>query len=166
MNAAMAKRRFVLPGEIGTTSMGDELITILGSCVALVLWHADTGFGAMSHIVLPQRMPSDRSRAVPGRYAPEAVDALTGVARQRGLHLADFRLCLFGGSSLQQTGGQCRDVGCRNIAAVRDLVAARAAVIVRADLGGNLARRVVLDAESGAVSVTAAPVGVLEAAAG
>jgi chemotaxis protein CheD len=149
--------RFLAPGEVAIGNARHRLRTLLGSCVAIVLWDPATRFGAMSHFLLPPRMPLRGPQGGPnagrldGRYADDAMALmLRGLAR----HQVAPRHCavhLLGGGSMFPQQAEHGDVGRRNGEAARTLLRAHG---LRADserLFGSGHRLVVFDLSTGQV---------------
>ena len=66
---------FLYPGDYHFDRKGSCLRTLLGSCVAITLWHPRLRIGGMCHFLLPGRL---RTPSMPfdGKYADEALALL------------------------------------------------------------------------------------------
>ena len=96
---ALRAELFLHPGEFHF-GMGPERIgTLLGSCVAITVWHPQHHFGGMCHILLPGRQ---RQPATPldGRYADEAVELFAAELKARHVSPTACQIKLFDGSNL------------------------------------------------------------------
>jgi chemotaxis protein CheD len=131
-----------------------RLVTIgLGSCVAIALHDARFRVAGLAHVLLPDPSVA-RDASNPARFAATAVPLL--LAEMRALGAAGtFAAKLAGGAALFGTmlGGAERQMGARNIAAARTALAAAGIPIVAEEVGGNAGRSVVLDVNSGALTV-------------
>lgn len=147
--------------------------TLLGSCVAVTLWHPVSRAGGMCHFVLPSRGPRDRDRAVlvaaapdvpdgperpealDGRYGDEAVALLLRHVQATGTRPDEYDVALLGGGNQFTGRGSAEgiDVPSRNVAAARRLLGDAGLVVRREDVGGTGPRRVVLDLTDGRLSV-------------
>ena len=76
----MAEARTVqtlLPGQWAFVRAG-ALKTLLGSCVSILVWHRERGFGGMCHYLLPERRtllivrPDRPETKARGKAAPQA----------------------------------------------------------------------------------------------
>lgn len=71
-----ASNRFQYCADAGRYIFGDShtrVRTLLGSCVAIVVWHPQRKIGGMCHYVLPNRK-AVAGRPLDGRYANEAME--------------------------------------------------------------------------------------------
>lgn len=147
------KRVFLHPGEIHFDVAGTEIHTVLGSCVAITVWHPTRHIGGMCHFVLPGRIQA-RVGPPDGRYADEAIEMLVDAAGLHGTRLPEYHCKIFGGADvLGLVGPSTEGVGERNVAAAVDLLAARAVPILVAHVGESGHRRIFLDLATGDVWV-------------
>ncbi|GAB3034467.1 chemoreceptor glutamine deamidase CheD [Bowmanella dokdonensis] len=78
------------------------MTTLLGSCVAITLWHPGKHFGGMCHFVLPRRpegIKDGNSRPDP-RYAVDCMRIFRDLALKRGTRLTEFQGRIFGGGNM------------------------------------------------------------------
>lgn len=155
---------FLQPGEIWCGDADSRIRTLLGSCVAITLWHPHRKAGAMCHFMLPAR------RRPPGaeldaRYADEAWLLLLAAMKQARSPLGECEIKLFGGGNMFNVGGDRRgtlDVAQKNVAAARALLAAQGLAASAEDLGGSGHRQLIFDIGSGAVWVRRPPAVILD----
>jgi chemotaxis protein CheD len=148
-----AETRFLNPGEWALGGPGDVLGTLLGSCVALVLWHPRMRTGAICHYVLPER---DRQPAAEpdGRYGVEVLAMMSAALARRGVALMQCSAKLFGGARVYEAGSQANsDVGARNIACARAFLREAGLATAAEHVGGQGWRRLCFDAGTGEVWV-------------
>ena len=68
---------FLQPGEIFFGDSSTRIRTVLGSCVAMTLWHPQRKVGGMCHYMLAQRRGrGEPDGALNGKYADEALQLL------------------------------------------------------------------------------------------
>jgi chemotaxis protein CheD len=137
-------------GEIEVSKRaGDELVARgLGSCIGLALIDRMSGIAGMAHIVLPESQGSDRE---PGRFADLGVPALIAQMEKSGAVRRRLDAVMAGGARMFELGEM--DIGARNAAAVKAMLA-RAGVKVRAaETGGNRGRTLRLTVGEFAVTV-------------
>lgn len=142
---------FLHPGEFHFGSFPGRIGTLLGSCVAVTVWHPKLHFGGMCHILLSgrQRPPGSLPDA---RYADEAIERFAYELRARRVRPKDCQVKLFGGGNMfsgRIAGGL--DVGRRNIEVTRAALAAYGFHVFVEDVGGVQRRRLFLDLSSGHV---------------
>lgn len=157
---------FLNPGEFYFGDQTTRIRTILGSCVAITMWHPTLLIGGMCHYVLPSRIhnPSD---PLDGRYADEAMTLFLQEIKRSHTHIDDYQVKIFGGGKmfdLQSQKGHCgrtpcnelidsncKSVSCRNIYAAKMLVQKHQLNVKGSCLGGHGHRKLFLDIWSGHV---------------
>lgn len=143
---------YLQPGEVWVGDRNTRIRTILGSCVAITLWHPKHLIGGMCHYMLAQRGHS-RTPRPDGRYADEAMEILVKEARKAGCRPEQMEAKLFGGGRMFEpvrSGRQgAHRVQDRNIEAGRALVAKFGARLVAEHLGGHGRRQLLFDVWSG-----------------
>ena len=160
---------FLLPGEVRFESRDTRIRTLLGSCVAITLWHPRTLIGGMCHFMLPGRgtaCPVDPTstqrpsrpeatvamRELDGRYADEALGILMYRVQAAGTSPEEYEAKIFGGGN-QFTDALSAgiDVATRNVEAGLQLLAVHGFAPSAMHLGGSGHRQVILDLWSGDV---------------
>jgi chemotaxis protein CheD len=144
---------YLQPGELWFGDRDTRIRTVLGSCVALVLWHPRRLIGGMCHYMLPARACRDEIHP-DGRYADEAFDLLARAIRGAGTRPQDYEAKLFGGGRMfhypAASGGKgAVQVHDRNVEAGRALATRHGFSLVAEHLGGHGHRQVILDLWSG-----------------
>jgi len=145
------KTEVLYPGDL-LFGKGDRVLTtLLGSCVAITLWHPVTGHSGMCHITLPTRKRytsqwNDRDKP-DGRYADEAIELFDRLGRKNGLALREFDVRIYGGGNMleyrkapavlqnQLESPQTAPVGEQNVRAVFELLSQRKIPVQEADVG-------------------------------
>jgi chemotaxis protein CheD len=154
---------FLAPGEFYFGEGRTRIRTLLGSCVAITLWHPTRLIGGMSHYMLPNRpLHRHRTAALDGRYADEVMEMFMRQLSRAGSKPAEFQVKIFGGSSMfepARSKGKSlhADVSERNVRIGRELVNRYGFSFIAQDLGGSGHRNVILDLWSGDVWVRKAP---------
>jgi chemotaxis protein CheD len=140
--------RMVRMGELAiSNTQGDVLTSLgLGSCIGLAVVDRRAGAAGLAHIVLPSG-----GEALP-KFADTAVPALLEGLLELGASRLFMQAYLVGGASMFG-GVSALDVGARNAAAVRELLAARRVPVAAEEVGGAKGRTIRVDVGSGAVSV-------------
>jgi chemotaxis protein CheD len=128
-----------------------RLCTVLGSCVAVCLYHRARALGGLCHVVLPRRSPHTPLTTAPDpRYMDEALNILDEKAAIQGLALHQFEVRVFGGGDM--FGGQSRiTVGQQNIEAARCELKARRIHIQAEHVGGLGHRKLAFDLWDGRI---------------
>ncbi len=149
---------FLQPGELYFGEGKTRIRTLLGSCVAITLWHPRLAIGGMCHYMLPRRPRRKGWEAEPldGRYAEDAMKIFLREIHRTGTRAAEFQVKLFGGGRMFRATGS---VERRPTIAEANVEFGRAAIVERGfkisaeDLGGHGHRNVILDVWSGDVWV-------------
>jgi chemotaxis protein CheD len=152
-------QRFLKPGEIIVCQTPGEVVTVLGPCVAVTLFHVPTGLAAICHAMLarPHRGESppegDPQR---WKYVADAVPEMIRFFSAAGFKPEEVEVKLFGGAHLlvgSKCGPASDTVGSANIRLARELIAEAGYSICASDVGGAVGRKVVFETRSGVVRV-------------
>lgn len=152
----MSRHCFLKPGELYFGGGEVRVETLLGPCVAIVLWFPQAAKGGICHFQLPgRRRVVEHARDLDGRYGSEAWIWLKQQMRVHGLRLEHAEVKLFGGArSLSKADSHLRtDIGAQNIAFVEQLMAEHGVRVVGHDLGGEGCRFVRFELSTGEVWV-------------
>ena len=129
-----------------------SLYTLLGSCVALSVWHPRLKLGGLCHYLLPtapeQRLQQDLRAGHAGRYAVTVLALL----KQRMLAYGavnEYQIGLFGGSDSDSNF----TIGKQNIVYAQQWLAAQHINLKVCDVGGNKSRTLILNVLSGELHV-------------
>ena len=140
------------PGDIYFAGEQACFRTLLGSCVAITLWHPKRRIGGMCHFMLPERNHPRLPGKLDGRYADEALSYFLLEIEKSGTRPQEYEARLFGGGNMfPQMVQKYFDVPSRNIEAGRGLLLAHGFKIVAEDLGGTTHRRVMFNLADGQV---------------
>lgn len=135
---------------------GHVITTIgLGSCVAIALYDRESQVGGLAHILLPNKSMS-RETSNPAKFPETIVPLMVEEMRQLGSAL-DARISakIVGGASMfgQLVSGTGINVGERNVAATRDVLAAANIPLLAEDTGLDYGRSVYFHLDDGRVEV-------------
>jgi chemotaxis protein CheD len=150
---------FLGPGDTYFGDRTTRIRTLLGSCVAVTLWHPGALVGGMCHFVVPTRTDGvDRSgwavHQLEGHYGDEAFLILLSEIRAARTSPADYEVKMFGGGNqFGHLPGQGLDVAARNVESGLALLRHHGLALTSMHLGGTGHRQVVLDVWNGDVWV-------------
>ena len=143
---------YLLPGET-YLSRGQHrrVITLLGSCVAVVLHSARHRRSAICHAVLPRaREPG----AANPRFVDQAIDLMLDALHRERIPVTGLQAKLFGGAT-QLARAPARpsafDVGRKNVCVARRELERHGIGLVAQDVGGRHGRRLCLFPVTGEV---------------
>lgn len=158
MSARPSIEIFLLPGEWYFGDRHTRIRTLLGSCVAITLWHPLRRIGGMCHYMLPER-PEGRLAEQDGRYAEDAFGLLLTEVMRAGTRPEEYEVKMFGGGNMfpWRTEGRNDHIGIKNAQAGQHLVKRHGLRCKARDVGGAGHRNVILDIGSGQVWVMRMP---------
>ena len=146
----------LLPGEYYVTTTGEQISTVLGSCVSACVRDRRTGIGGMNHFMLPR----DESRGTSSwgstlsaatRYGNVAMERLINDILKLGSRRDSLEVKLVGGGRVLD--GIAMDIGARNIEFVRKYVSDEGFSVLGEDLGDVYPRKVHYAPASGKLRV-------------
>lgn len=145
---------YLKPGELFFGDEKTRLRTILGSCVAITMWHPVRRMGGMCHFMLPGGGHPDREGdGLSPRFAEGALKSMIREARRFGTRELDYTFKLFGGGNMFPgiAGRQQIPIGEANVQRARTLLDELGVRPVAEHTGGYGQRVLVMDVSSGVV---------------
>lgn len=130
-----------------------ELLTSVGSCVAICIHDSVHKCGGLAHIMLP-RSGDMSNEPLPSKYADTAVPAL--VSGLQKIHGHEMRLSakIAGGANMfANLNSDKLDIGGKNVRAVKSVLSDHRIRLVAEDVGGLHGRRVSFNVSSGTVTI-------------
>jgi chemotaxis protein CheD len=140
------------PGDLYFGEAPGELYTLLGSCVAVTLWHPRILVGGMCHIVLPDKPEN----VCDNRYAICAVEQFNKDVKHYGTRPNEYRVGIYGGGNMFPSVASTNkmQIGQRNIEKMHEMMEKYGFNLREFHVGGTDYRRVSLDLTSGEVVVS------------
>ena len=158
-----ADNRFLNPGGFYFGGPDCQIHTLLGSCIAVTLWHPKLHIGGMCHFVLPdsgqvKKQDFDIS-LLNGRYLDDAMLMFDHAAKERMTQLQEYQAKIFGGSNMLISTKLSQDdlIGTKNIEAALKYLSDRGIPLFVANVGESGHRRIIFDVASGDVWVKHEP---------
>ncbi|MEV4510068.1 chemotaxis protein CheD [Dactylosporangium sp. NPDC049525] len=145
---------FLNPGDFHFAAAGTRIRTVLGSCVAITLWHPRLRVGGMCHYLLAHRpAPTADLPGLSGRYADEAVQLFLGEMDRNGTRPTEYEAKMFGGGDQfpGSSPGPAPHVPKDNIAIGMRLLRRHGFHLTAKHLGGTGSRQLVFDLDTGDV---------------
>ena len=141
----------------------DRIYTLLGSCVAITLWHPVRQIGGMCHYLLPRLQEQGQLPSLPvkphARYADVAMALFEKAISRYRTNICEYQVKIFGGSNMviksEQAPGE--SVGDQNIQAAERLLEIRGMPIFVRHVGQTGHRRIIFDLQTGDVWVKHVP---------
>jgi len=141
---------YLTPGSLYAATAPCVITTLVGSCVAVTMWSARLKVGGMNHYLLPrQANGTERSP----RYGETALAMLLARMEVLGCIAAEIETRIYGGAAVLATLSAGISLGEQNVVAAWQFARARALHVVDEQAGGKVARRLMLDVQTGAVDV-------------
>jgi len=142
-----------MPGEWHVGKPPGVLRTLLGSCVAVTLWHPARRVGGMCHYLLPGRQRASDA-ALEGRFGNEALALMVRALESRDIPVAGCVAHLYGGAdTMPGASGPKFNIGQRNIEEGWRLIDHYGIELRGVDVGDTVPRVVTLDLSSGDVQM-------------
>lgn len=151
---------FLGPGDLYFGDPGTRIRTVLGSCVAVTVWHPERRVGGMCHFMLPGRgRRGGGGSRLDGRYGDEAIALLISEMRACGTEPHRYEVKVFGGGNMfPRHYGDKRDlVGDRNIEFALERLGAAGMKVFASHVAGEGHREVIFEVWSGDVWVRHSP---------
>ena len=140
---------YLKPGEVLVSRQPVLVSTVLGSCVAVTMFSASRGFGAICHAMLPENTGYENDL----RYVDTALQHIYGKILNWGIG-ADLEVKLFGGAQVLDVGGKSSDrltIGDQNVSKAEAVLASMGLEISARDTGGMQGRKLFFCTRSGDV---------------
>ncbi|MCG8615376.1 MAG: HDOD domain-containing protein [Desulfobacterales bacterium] len=154
----MIRSQFIVPmGELRVSANPQtDLVTVVGSCVAVGCFDKRNRIGGMVHIVLPGKRNRLRRSEKKSYYADSGLPLLLQAVLSKGGTTADLKTVVAGGASadaaLKQTS-----IGRQNTDAVLQWLNDSGIVPDIVDTGGRLGRRITLSVDTGHAQILKNP---------
>ncbi|MFP4491433.1 MAG: chemotaxis protein CheD [Spirochaetaceae bacterium] len=159
------------PGEYYATGEDCLLSTVLGSCVAVILYDEEKRIGGMNHFMLPGKFAQNNERAVQkdsdvsggsleleesGKLGVHAMELLINTIMKEGGRRLRLKAKVFGGGNVLNTGDSTgrlidSDIGGSNVRLAFSFLEREKIPVVSSDVQGFTARKIFLDPQTGYV---------------
>jgi len=163
----MHEKIYLQPGEYFWGSEKHQIKTLLGSCVAICVWHPVRRIGGMSHCLLPSRglVPEAPPWPVPGgppfrqqldlssfsgKYIDETFEIFFAQMSKHATNQKEYQVKIFGGGNMfELTGTSLLTVGEKNLTMLRSILNREQMQITAQHVGGKGHRNVIFELWSG-----------------
>jgi chemotaxis protein CheD len=141
----------LLAGQLYFGHPASRVRTLLGSCVAVALWHPHKRIGGMCHFLLPERV-REAGMPLDARFGREAFALLVDAVSKAGTQPHEYSAYLYGGAdTMPDKVGVKFNVGERNIELGWGLIDQHGFTLQEVDVGDNVPRTVHLNLSTGEV---------------
>lgn len=126
-----------------------EIMTILGSCIAVCLWDDKNRVAGMNHYLLPF-WNGEGFKSL--KYGNISIQKLVEEMLLKGAVKHNIVAKIFGGAAINMSGGAL-SVGEQNLRVAEHVLADLKIPIVARDVGGSKGRKVIISSVDGSVYV-------------
>ena len=91
---------FLQPGDFYFGDSETRIRTLLGSCVAITIWHPRLHIGGMCHYMLPRRPRHKADDVLDGRYAEDVMQLFMHELKRSKTKPTEYKAKLFGGGNM------------------------------------------------------------------
>jgi len=139
------------PGEVYFGHKQKKIQTLLGSCVAVTVWHEKHKVGGMCHYLIAEQKNKDKFQQNNFRYG---VNCLNYLLNKMNLYppINEFELKLYGGSNMYE-GVISPSIGVTNVTLAKSWAASLQLTFIEEDILGNDCRTLVLNLLTGKTSL-------------
>lgn len=139
---------FLNPSKLFVSDEAYEVITVLGSCVAVVLYDQKNYIGGINHYMLP--LWNGRELASP-KYGNIAIEKLVNKMVEAGANQKHMIAKVFGGSEVIQTNHSMFRIGEKNVNIAHETLKRMKIPIVKESTGSKEGRKVLFRTNTGEV---------------
>lgn len=140
-------QHFLYPSTIYVSNQEAEVMTILGSCIAVCLWDQVLKIGGVNHYMLP--LWNGQGLASP-KYGNIAIQKLVEKMQDHGSLINNIQAKVFGGAS-NLYGESYYQIGERNIQIARKSLSDLKIKLIAESVGGNRGRKIIFNTNNGQV---------------
>lgn len=145
---------YLRPGDIYFGKGANVVVrTLLGSCVAITLWHPLSCFGGMCHVTMPSRGFTGPLQQLNTAYADEAMRYFMTKLTLFKLRPAEFEVRLYGGGVMFDSRKRATDVGANNVKAMLSQIDLQGFTLLEKNCAGNVYRKLWLTLSDGKVKL-------------
>lgn len=132
---------FLLPGRMSTLSGSGVIRTVLGSCVAVVIYDPVKTLAGVNHFLLPTPS-SEKDRQNRLKYGVFAIPDLVKALVDQGAAPSRLRAEVYGGAAVVNQLAGNFTIGDRNIEMAESFLSQLKIPIVSLDVGGQTGRKI------------------------
>jgi chemotaxis protein CheD len=141
---------FLFPSNLYVSAEETNILTILGSCVAVCIWDPITKIGGMNHFMLP--LWNGNGLASP-KYGNIAIKKLIEKLENMGVKKSNMQAKVFGGGEVLETSSNNFIIGKRNISIAYEMLEEYKIPIMSSNTNGKLGRKIIFNTRTGKVKL-------------
>jgi chemotaxis protein CheD len=149
---------YLKPGEIHFAKDPAKIITVLGSCISIIMYTRIRKIGSICHAVMPSlesaRVNTHLMRDA-FQYVDSSVEWMLSKFEEAGVKRSDIEVKLFGGAeiSVPQKGSKSIAVGRKNVEAAIKIIEHKKLKLKAWNVGGNRGRKLIFYTDTGEVNI-------------
>ena len=147
---------FLQPGDFYFGDSKTRIRTLVGSCVAITLWHPILHIGGMCHYMLPRRPMHKTNELLDGRYAEDVMQLFMHELKRTKTKPSEYKTKIFGGGQMfarTYKNSTHTNISTENIDFGRKVMTQYGFKTHAEDMGGEGHRNLIFDLWSGDVWV-------------
>lgn len=142
------KRYYLHPSSLIVCNSPTEIITLLGSCVAVCFWDPVKEFGGMNHFMLP--LWNGQGLTSP-KYGDIATEKLIARMIKLGSDKHNLKAKLFGGASVLFSDNNLFNIGERNIETAKEILERNKIPVISSSTGSTMGRKILFNTKTGTI---------------
>lgn len=146
---------FLEAGEGIVTRKPQRIVTILGSCLSITMFHKETGYAGMTHSLYPTCTKNEKPKIFTDeayKYVDCSFKKMVNQFEKKQIELKDIEIKIFGGGEvIEGNGNKTISVGRQNIDMMERIARENKLEIKASDIGGNKGRKIIFDTSTGDV---------------
>ncbi len=150
---------YLKPGEMYFFGQPTLVVTVLGSCLSVTMFHRPTGIGAICHGLLPSCRDTNAALCTKNcsagfKYMDCSIQRMLEQFRALGMKPAEMEIKVFGGADMfgvPGNNGQRMTIGLQNVSITRKILQAAGISVLAEDVGGERGRKIFFYTHTGEV---------------
>jgi chemotaxis protein CheD len=140
--------KIIVQEQLYVANEPTEIMTVLGSCIAVCLWDQKSQVAGMNHYLLPL-WNGEGFKSL--KYGNVSIVRLLDEMIYKGAYKQNIVAKIFGGATINLSSAF--SVGDRNISIAEDILSDLNIPIIARDVGGTQGRKVIISSVDGSVYV-------------
>jgi len=144
---------YLRPGEVSVCEEPTKVVTVLGSCVSVTLFHRHTRLGAICHGVLPDCRHGKLCGGTCGdmfKYVDCSLLYMLSEFAKRGIQRKEIEVKVFGGADTLASKRE-NTIGSQNVRIALHIIGLEKMKIAAADVGDSFGRKLIFFSHTGEV---------------
>ena len=141
------------PGKFHLSRKPETVVTVLGSCIAVVMYNTENNICAVSHSVMPDHdtYMNLQTSSSEYKFVDTAIRKMIQHFDKAEIERDKIKVKLFGGSEQINESGRNASIGKQNILMAINILFEKGLTIISSDVGGNEGRKLLISTQTGDV---------------